>query len=44
MPSIVHGMFPRGGADLVFYFYEECNSELTSILKQKVEELKVKEE
>ncbi|XP_056013541.1 ubiquinone biosynthesis protein COQ9, mitochondrial-like [Ostrea edulis] len=43
-PSVVHGMFPRGGAELVFYFYEECNAELTSKMEQKLEELKVKEE
>ncbi|XP_061195871.1 ubiquinone biosynthesis protein COQ9, mitochondrial-like [Saccostrea echinata] len=44
MPSIAHGMFPRGGVELVFYFYEECNKELSSILKQKVEGMKEKGE
>nr|XP_022292563.1 ubiquinone biosynthesis protein COQ9, mitochondrial-like isoform X2 [Crassostrea virginica] len=44
MPSMVHGMFPRGGVELVFYFYEECNQELSTILKEKVQELKEKDE
>ena len=44
MPSVVHGMFPRGGVELVFYLYEECNQELSTILKEKVKELKEKEE
>ncbi|XP_018911390.1 ubiquinone biosynthesis protein COQ9, mitochondrial isoform X1 [Bemisia tabaci] len=34
-PGIVHGMFPRGGANLVEYFYSTCNRELA--LKMKLE-------
>lgn len=44
MPPMVHGMFPRGGVELVFYFYEESNKELESYLKQKVKESKEKDE
>lgn len=44
MPPMVHGMFPRGGAELVFYFYEESNKELEAFLKQKVKESKEKDE
>lgn len=41
---MVHGMFPRGGAELVFYFYEESNKELESYLEQKVKESREKDE
>lgn len=32
-PGVVHGMFPRGGAELVQHFYVNCNQDLTRILK-----------
>jgi len=33
-PGVVHGMFPRGGADLVHYFYASCNQQLATQLKE----------
>lgn len=41
LPPVAAGMFPRGGADLVFYFYTQSNKQLGDILKQKLEEAKV---
>ena len=32
-PGIIHGMFPRGGAELVQHFYASCNAELNKMLK-----------
>lgn len=40
LPPVAAGMFPRGGADLVFYFYTQSNKQLGDILKQKIEEAK----
>ncbi|XP_022185053.2 ubiquinone biosynthesis protein COQ9, mitochondrial isoform X2 [Nilaparvata lugens] len=37
-PGVAHGMFPRGGAELVQYFYVSSNQELVEILKQFVGE------
>ncbi|MPC25586.1 Ubiquinone biosynthesis protein COQ9, mitochondrial [Portunus trituberculatus] len=34
--SMVHGMFPGGGVDLVNYFYGECNSKLDDSLRTAV--------
>lgn len=36
-PGVIHGMFPRGGAELVQHFYVNCNHELTRILKEQTE-------
>ncbi|XP_054286741.1 ubiquinone biosynthesis protein COQ9, mitochondrial isoform X3 [Macrosteles quadrilineatus] len=36
-PGVIHGMFPRGGADLVSYFYSSCNQQLASQLKEAAE-------
>ena len=32
-PGVAHGMFPRGGAELVFFFYRECNKQLAEQMK-----------
>ncbi|XP_023024208.1 ubiquinone biosynthesis protein COQ9, mitochondrial isoform X2 [Leptinotarsa decemlineata] len=39
-PGISHGMFTRGGADLVHYFQTSSNSKLVDILKKIQEECK----
>nr|XP_023029337.1 ubiquinone biosynthesis protein COQ9, mitochondrial-like [Leptinotarsa decemlineata] len=39
-PAISHGMFTRGGADLVHYFQTSSNSKLVDILKKIQEECK----
>ncbi|GFO05918.1 ubiquinone biosynthesis protein coq9, mitochondrial [Plakobranchus ocellatus] len=44
LPPIAHGMFPRGGAELVHYFYNKCNQELVEIMSADVEEAKAKGE
>lgn len=36
-PSVVHGMFPEGGFDLVSYFNGKCNEELLKMLQQETE-------
>ena len=33
LPGIAHGMFPRGGGDLVHHFVRECNSQLAESLE-----------
>lgn len=40
LPEIVHGIFPRGGADLIDHFELKCNLELVKDL----EELSTREE
>ncbi|OWF35807.1 Ubiquinone biosynthesis protein COQ9, mitochondrial [Mizuhopecten yessoensis] len=37
LPSVAHGMFPRGGAHLASFFYQNCNKELAAKLKEEVE-------
>ncbi|XP_058058535.1 ubiquinone biosynthesis protein COQ9, mitochondrial [Anopheles bellator] len=34
-PSVSHGLFPRGGIELVHYFYKQCNLKLIEHLKQQ---------
>uniref|UniRef100_A0A182JPL5 Ubiquinone biosynthesis protein n=1 Tax=Anopheles christyi TaxID=43041 RepID=A0A182JPL5_9DIPT len=34
-PSVSHGLFPRGGIELVHYFYKQCNLKLIDYLKQE---------
>ncbi|XP_033340744.1 ubiquinone biosynthesis protein COQ9, mitochondrial [Megalopta genalis] len=34
-PSVIHGLFPNHGADLVQYFYLTCNNELNKVLKEQ---------
>ncbi|XP_069691849.1 ubiquinone biosynthesis protein COQ9, mitochondrial-like isoform X2 [Periplaneta americana] len=36
-PGTAHGLFPRGGAELVQYFYVTCNQELAGTLKKETE-------
>ncbi|XP_014787086.1 ubiquinone biosynthesis protein COQ9-B, mitochondrial isoform X2 [Octopus bimaculoides] len=38
-PSVSHGMFPKGGADLVNYFYQDCNKKLAENLEKKCKEM-----
>ncbi|RUS80095.1 hypothetical protein EGW08_012141 [Elysia chlorotica] len=44
LPPTAHGMFPRGGAELVHYFYAKCNRELAEIMAADVKAAEVKEE
>lgn len=37
-PGTVHGMFPRGGIELINYYYLKCNSELVEKMKEQVGE------
>ncbi|XP_076470066.1 ubiquinone biosynthesis protein COQ9, mitochondrial-like isoform X2 [Babylonia areolata] len=37
-PTISHGMFPRGGAELVHFFYATCNKDLAVILAERVQQ------
>ena len=32
LPSVAHGMFPRGGIELVLYFYTTSNQQLADLL------------
>ncbi|XP_011066775.1 PREDICTED: ubiquinone biosynthesis protein COQ9, mitochondrial [Acromyrmex echinatior] len=34
-PSVIHGLFPKGSAALVEYFYSMCNRELNEILEKE---------
>ena len=43
-PSVAHGMFPRGGVELIEFFYTSSNEELANTLKAEVDELKSKGE
>lgn len=36
-PSVVHGMFPEGGFDLVSYFNGKCNEELLKMLQKETD-------
>lgn len=36
-PGTAHGLFPRGGAELIQYFYVTCNQELAVALKKETE-------
>lgn len=37
-PGTVHGMFPRGGIELIDHYYLKCNRELVEEMKVKVNE------
>ncbi|KAK5640082.1 hypothetical protein RI129_010893 [Pyrocoelia pectoralis] len=41
-PGIVHGIFPRSGADLVYHFQKSSNQKLVEYLKQQQQLHKVK--
>lgn len=43
-PGVAHGMFPRGGVELVFYFYRECNKNLVDHLETGVKKLQEQKE
>lgn len=36
-PSIIHGMFPNGGADLIEYFLQDCLNKLPLELEGRME-------
>uniref|UniRef100_A0A2C9H8G7 Ubiquinone biosynthesis protein n=1 Tax=Anopheles quadriannulatus TaxID=34691 RepID=A0A2C9H8G7_ANOQN len=38
-PSVSHGLFPRGGIELVHHFYKQCNLKLIDYLKQETADL-----
>uniref|UniRef100_A0A182SCK6 Ubiquinone biosynthesis protein n=1 Tax=Anopheles maculatus TaxID=74869 RepID=A0A182SCK6_9DIPT len=38
-PSVSHGLFPRGGIELVHHFYKQCNLKLIDYLKQETAEV-----
>ncbi|WAR12436.1 COQ9-like protein [Mya arenaria] len=40
LPGIAHGLFPKGGVELVFYFYTDCNKQLANQLAEKVQQEK----
>lgn len=40
LPSVAHGMFSRGGVELIHFFNVKSNSELVDILKQELETTK----
>ncbi|KAG0370770.1 Ubiquinone biosynthesis protein coq9, mitochondrial [Mortierella sp. AD032] len=42
-PSIIHGMFPKGGADLIDYFLQDCLERLPLELEGRMEGLGTKE-
>ncbi|KAF9586043.1 Ubiquinone biosynthesis protein coq9, mitochondrial [Lunasporangiospora selenospora] len=42
-PSIIHGMFPNGGADLIDYFLQDCLNRLPLELEGRMEGLSTKE-
>lgn len=37
-PGTIHGMFPKGGIELINYFYLKCNKQLIEIMREKVAE------
>ncbi|XP_064640416.1 ubiquinone biosynthesis protein COQ9, mitochondrial-like isoform X2 [Lineus longissimus] len=36
-PAIAHGMFPKGGVDLINYFYRVCTNEMVEKMRQEKE-------
>ncbi|KAG9323323.1 hypothetical protein KVV02_004531 [Mortierella alpina] len=42
-PSIIHGMFPKGGADIIDYYLNDCLNRLPLELEGRMEGLSVKE-
>lgn len=42
--GMAHGMFPKGGVELVNHFYASCNTKLQVILEEKVNLIKEKPE
>ncbi|GAB1601889.1 ubiquinone biosynthesis protein COQ9, mitochondrial-like isoform X2 [Argonauta hians] len=38
-PGVSHGMFPKGAADLVSYFYQDCNKQLAERLEKQCKEV-----
>jgi len=43
LPGVAHGLFPRGGVELIYYFYTDCNRQLAEQLAEKVKLEKQKE-
>lgn len=40
-PGVTHGLFPRGGADLVLYFQRSSNLKLVKILKEVISRINI---
>jgi len=38
LPGVAHGLFPRGGVELIFYFYTDCNKQLAEQLAEQVKQ------
>lgn len=36
-PGVVHGMFPRGNAELIEYFYTDCTQRLVKWMEEETE-------
>jgi len=39
LPSVTHGLFPRGGSDLINHFYVQCNRDLESALEEQAKKI-----
>ncbi|XP_060587269.1 ubiquinone biosynthesis protein COQ9, mitochondrial-like isoform X2 [Ruditapes philippinarum] len=44
LPGVAHGLFPRGGVELVYYFYTDCNKRLAEQLAEQVKQEKEQSE
>ncbi|XP_045192623.2 ubiquinone biosynthesis protein COQ9, mitochondrial-like isoform X2 [Mercenaria mercenaria] len=44
LPGVAHGLFPRGGVELVYYFYTDCNKRLAEQLAEQVKQEKEENE
>lgn len=38
LPGVAHGLFPRGGIELVYFFYSDCNKRLAEQLAEQVKQ------
>ncbi|XP_052232393.1 ubiquinone biosynthesis protein COQ9, mitochondrial-like isoform X8 [Dreissena polymorpha] len=36
LPGVAHGLFPRGGVELIYHFYTDCNKQLAMQLAERV--------
>ena len=37
-PGVTHGLFPKGGVELVHHFYRQCNLKLSLELENEIKE------
>ncbi|XP_074644218.1 ubiquinone biosynthesis protein COQ9, mitochondrial-like [Tubulanus polymorphus] len=40
LPAVTQGLFPRGGIELVHYFYTDCNKRLADVLSVETQQIK----